>query len=186
MLISQSVRLSSRRISSVRTLTLSRIHCWVDTRTCFHIWIIYSNRCGSVPGKYQSYPWFTAGEVHWCWNYWQIRQLYPRHSLQTDGNTLLSHDFELSSCTVRADCAQWMVLIFALFLADDFTPGAVLFGHPSQCSAEELLLSGWSTQKPFQWYWRYLFKGQSTLTLNLSVLECVPSLIPLYEYERRG
>ncbi len=57
-------------------------------------------RCGSVPGKYQSYPWFPAGEVHWCWNYWQTRQLHPSHSLQTTGNTILSHDFESPSCTI--------------------------------------------------------------------------------------
>lgn len=62
--------------------------------------LFFFYRCGSVPGKYQSYPWFTAGEVHWCWNYWQTRQLHPCHSLQTTGNAVLSHDFESLSCTI--------------------------------------------------------------------------------------
>ncbi len=43
-----------------------------------------------------------------------------------------------------------MTVIFVVVPADDFTPGAVLFGHPSQCAAEELLLSGRATQKPLQ------------------------------------
>lgn len=35
-----------------------------------------------------------------------------------------------------------MTVTFFMFLADDFASGAVFIGHPSQCAAEELLLSG--------------------------------------------
>lgn len=43
-----------------------------------------------------------------------------------------------------------MKVIFVLVLADDFPPGAVLFGHSPQSAAEELLLSGRAAKKPFQ------------------------------------
>lgn len=77
--------------------------------------MVYFNRCGSVPGKYQSYPWFPAGEVHCCWNYWQTRQLHPSHSLQTTGNTLFQfswfwiaflHDYKVD-CNISRGPGRW-------------------------------------------------------------------------------
>lgn len=50
-----------------------------------------------------------------------------------------------------------MTVIFVVVLADDFAPGAVLSGHPSQRAAEELLLSGRATQKPVERYRRHPF-----------------------------
>lgn len=40
--------------------------------------------------------------------------------------------------------------ISVLVLADDFSPGAVLFEHSPQSAAEELLLSGRAAEKAVQ------------------------------------
>lgn len=59
-----------------------------------------------------------------------------------------SRDFELPSCTIIK--LTVLTVISLVVLADDFTSGAVLSGHPSQRAAEELLLSGRAAQKPIQ------------------------------------
>lgn len=58
--------------------------------------------------------------------------------------------------------------VFFVFLADYFTPGAVLPGHPSQLAAEELLLFGGAAKEPFHRYWGHLFQGLSTQTVELA------------------
>lgn len=79
--------------------------------------MVYSNRCGSVPGEHQIDPRWPPGEVHWCWNYWQTGQLHPCHSLQTTGNTRLISWFCLPAplwsncikhyCITFRGCCRW-------------------------------------------------------------------------------
>lgn len=54
-----------------------------------------------------------------------------------------------------------LCIISPVFLVDHFTSGAVLSGHPSQFTAEELLLSGGAAQRSIHRHWRHLFKGLS-------------------------
>lgn len=55
------------------------------------------------------------------------------------------HCLQLPSCTILK-----FLLTSVVVLADDFTPGAVLSGHPSQRAAQELLLFGRAAQKLIQ------------------------------------
>lgn len=69
-------------------------------------------------------------------------QLHPSHTLQTAGTMLSLSD---SLCGFIVVVVVVFLLDFTLdlcFLADHFTSGAVLSGHSSQFTVEELLVSG--------------------------------------------
>lgn len=140
-------------------------------------WMVYFNRCGSVPGKRQSYSWFPTGEIHWWWNYWQTRQLHPLNSLQTTGNTLM-----ILTCL-----PSWILKLTVLNDWCNICCGPGRWFCSWSCALwTSLTACCWRASPLWSSYskaCRAIPETSFLRSVNYDLIEFMQPLFPLYEYE---